>query len=100
MLKILKYNILARSHDPELFMQGNLIGCQAPSGKSPLNESRHPLTAGLILVDNKRNKSDKGSEYFISYPYFLWEMIQKCKNNNFPAAPAGNVPEHKGYFHV
>lgn len=73
MVKTLKYNILERSHDPDLFMRGDLIGCQAPSGKSPLNEARHPLTAGLIFVDNKRNKSDNGAEYFICYPYSLWE---------------------------
>ena len=34
MVKTLKYNILERSHDPDLFMRGDLIGCQAPSGKS------------------------------------------------------------------
>lgn len=73
MAKTLKYNILALSHNPDLFMRGDLIGCQAPSGKSPLNEARLLLTAGLIFVANKRNKSDNGAEYFICYPYSLWE---------------------------
>lgn len=71
MVKTLKYNILESSHNPDLFMRGDLIGCQAPSG--PLDVVRHPLTAGLIFEDNKRNKSNNGAEYFICYPYSLWE---------------------------
>lgn len=70
---MLKYTMLNGSHNPDLFMRGDLIGCQAPSGKRPLDEASHSLTAGLIFVDNKRNESDNRAEYFICYPYSLWE---------------------------
>lgn len=72
-MKTLKYNVLKCSHNPDLFMRGDLIGCQAPSGKGPLDEASHSLTASLIFVDNKRNKPDNRVEYFICYPYSLWE---------------------------
>lgn len=59
----------------DLFMRGDFNRLSGPKWEEPppLNEVRHPLTAGLIFVDNKRNKSDNGAEYFICYPYPLWE---------------------------